>query len=749
MCRSLRDFIQEGEERKKLTDILRKQFNCIPIFLNSDVKEMFLLSHEIFSMLDSMILNTYSASLTVKKNFTEKISAWTVLREINENYCQILKNFQLSEFKYILITDYHFILVSNILRSMSCEFTLGFYFNANFPTFEVFRLFPFKDEFLGGLLNCDLIYFNCYQQARPFFTALLQEKNITVHSRAGLFHFVNQNHVTFVKLKFITIDSQTILNLPKVPIPHIKSFENKTKSFILGLDRISELTAIEQKMRLLSQWVIENNNQYNVKLIQILQKPYYGPLSEKQKMWLENIKKLEKQLNSDFPPDDPLIELVEYDPNEQESLYLLSKAKILLNASLKNEYCIDSMKFVLLNSEEKDGHALLSEFMNYNRSCSSIFSFNPLKYLDFKQKIETLFKMSNSFSKEVCKADRNYLMKNPIESWFSEVFSLLKSIHFSKTTTLKPADIPYNPSLPFFDLQTFESEYKKSKNRIFIFEFFGTLVHSTSITDFNRFSKKSIKRAYELNEKLMKSLNKLLEDEKNKVYVISSKTANNIDIVLGNILNIGLVAESGYLYKLKGKDKWSKLMNIDFSWKEVVRKNMENYTKNTDGSTLEIKESALSWNYEDVPFELAEMQSKSLISHLKSSLEKIKDVHIYIGNKYIETRPGGISKATFIDLLLESYQKMNDIDFIMVMGEDQQMFNQVRKFVKKYTIAELEVKFLFLLLHFVIKLKKTIKNYLIWVGPDRKEGDYFLKNSEEVTELMHKLGEKVFSNSNN
>lgn len=437
-------------------------------------------------------------------------------------------------------------------------------------------------------------------------------------------------------------------------------------------------------MKLIAQWVQETNNHYNIKFLQVLQKPYYGPLSEKQKIWLENIKKTEKTLNSklDFPT--PIIELIEFDPNEQESLYLMSKAKVLLNTSIKNEYCIDSMKFLLTKSEDKQGHVLLSEFMNFNRSCGSIFSFNPLKYSDFKQKIETIMKIRPTFSKELLNADITYLLKNPINSWFSEVFTLLKTIEFSKKTTLKPREIPYNPSLPFFDVQTLACDYEKSKNRIFIFEFFGTLVRSTSITDFNRFSKKSIKQAFQLNEKLMKTLKLLIKDQRNTVYVISSKSVNNLDIVLGNFPEIGLAAESGYLYKLKGKEKWSKLMSIDCSWKEVVRKNMENYTRNTTGSTLEIKESALAWNYEAVPFELAEKQSASLISHLKSSLEKIRDVNIFLGNHCIEARPAGISKATFIELLLESYQKMKEIDFVMVMGEDQRMFGKVRDFIKKY-----------------------------------------------------------------
>ena len=469
----LRDYVGETE-RDEVKMLLRKSFNCLPIFLNYDVKEMFLLSHEIFSMLDSlMTLSNYSKSQTIDKFWGRKHSAWDVLSQINEHYCQVLQQFKTSEFETILISDYHLILTPKLLQQNGFTQTIGFYFNANFPTFEVFRLFPFKDDFIEGLIATDLIYFNCYEQARPFFTALSQD-----------------------------------------PLP-IKAFTNPDCNVILGLDRISELTGVDLKMKFLAQWAKETKNKHQVKLVQILQKPYYGPLSEKQKVWLENIRLIEKELNSQFDPNDPVIELYEIDPNEQESLYLMSKAKVLINGSVKNEYCIDSMKFVLAN--ENAGHVLISEYMNYNRSCGSIFSFNPLKYSDFKEKLENLFKMQ------------------------PQVSNLLKKS--------KPEEIEISlPILPMFHLHTFAQDYQRSNSRVFIFEFFGSLVRSTPITDLNRFSKKSSRRTYQLNEKLMNSLRLLAQDERNTVYVITSKSANNLDIALGGLSELGLAAESGYLY---------------------------------------------------------------------------------------------------------------------------------------------------------------------------------------------------------
>ena len=100
----LREFIEDAD-RSEVSFLLRKKFNCSIIFLNHDVKEMFLLSHEIFSMLDSLIVNNYSNSLSISidKFWGDKQSNWEVLRQINEKYCETLKEFINSEYETILI----------------------------------------------------------------------------------------------------------------------------------------------------------------------------------------------------------------------------------------------------------------------------------------------------------------------------------------------------------------------------------------------------------------------------------------------------------------------------------------------------------------------------------------------------------------------------------------------------------------------------------------------------------------------
>lgn len=65
--------------------------------------------------------------------------------------------------------------------------------------------------------------------------------------------------------------------------------------------------------------------------------------------------------------------------------------------------------------------------------------------------------------------------------------------------------------------------------------------------------------------------------------------------------NFWLAAESGYLYKPGDEHKWKSLEQQDtnFAWKPQVRKIMQGYAENIDGSFIEERESCILWNYKN------------------------------------------------------------------------------------------------------------------------------------------------------
>ncbi|MDZ7848300.1 MAG: trehalose-6-phosphate synthase [Owenweeksia sp.] len=72
----------------------------------------------------------------------------------------------------IWVQDYHLLLLPQLLRKKLPEANIGFFLHIPFPSFEVFRLLPWRHELLDGMLGSDLIGLHTYDDMRHFLSAV-------------------------------------------------------------------------------------------------------------------------------------------------------------------------------------------------------------------------------------------------------------------------------------------------------------------------------------------------------------------------------------------------------------------------------------------------------------------------------------------------------------------------------------------------------------------------------------------------
>jgi trehalose-phosphatase len=77
---------------------------------------------------------------------------------------------------------------------------------------------------------------------------------------------------------------------------------------------------------------------------------------------------------------------------------------------------------------------------------------------------------------------------------------------------------------------------------------------------------------------------------------------------------------------------------IDCSWKQIAEPVMKTYTETTDGSTIENKETAIVWCYEDADPDFGSCQAKELHDHLESVLSN-EPVSVKAGSNLVEVKP--------------------------------------------------------------------------------------------------------------
>jgi len=154
------DFTQG--EKKKLEAQL-DPFNCIPLFPRAH-------DHNLY--LHGFARNTiWPLFHYFTENVTYSEVAWKAYVKINQLYAdRILEIAENGDI--IWVHDYHLMLVPQMIREIRPDISIGLFIHVTFPSFEIFRLLPWRQELIEGMLGADLVGFQTYDYVRHFLSSV-------------------------------------------------------------------------------------------------------------------------------------------------------------------------------------------------------------------------------------------------------------------------------------------------------------------------------------------------------------------------------------------------------------------------------------------------------------------------------------------------------------------------------------------------------------------------------------------------
>lgn len=75
------------------------------------------------------------------------------------------------EKEMIWIHDNYLLIVPSYVRRRDVNANIGFFMHCPFPSSDIYKMFPYRNEVLKSLLSCDLIGFHLFEYARNFYTS--------------------------------------------------------------------------------------------------------------------------------------------------------------------------------------------------------------------------------------------------------------------------------------------------------------------------------------------------------------------------------------------------------------------------------------------------------------------------------------------------------------------------------------------------------------------------------------------------
>jgi len=630
--------IPDPQDQAVVRRELREQFDSIPVFLDAATFEAYYTG---FSNGSLWPLFHYFPQYAHYDS-----DEWRAYQSINQDFCEaILKVAQPTD--SIWVHDYHLMLLPAMLHKVLPDTTIGYFLHIPFPSYEIFRMLPWREEILQGLVGADLIGFHTYGYARHFLSSLLRllgyEQDfgwVTLDDR---------------RIKIDTfplgVDLQRFEDArdSKASQSEVNDLRDQVgdRKVILSVDRLDFTKGILERLRAYESFLRDNQDWYGkVQLISLLvpsrtRVPEYRSLKRQ-------VDELIGKVNGEFgqPGWTPITYLYRSVPFERlVSLYRI--ADVALVTPLRDGMNLVAKEY-LASRPDGSGVLILSETAGAAEELGEAIIVNPHDEEEMVEGIHQALTMPLEEQKNRNLVMRRRLARYDTQRWAREFMQALGSQRLARRKRL-PRRLTGNA------LEDLLDKYEGASKRLLLLDYDGTLVPFAPTPS-----------GAEPDPDLLHLLKGLVADPKNTLVAISGRDSDTLESWLGGV-GIDLVAEHGARIRLAGQEDWENMVQgVEDGWKEKLKPVFEVFVDRTPGSLLEEKDAALVWHYRRAEPGLGSQRAAELTETLEGYLANTS-LHILQGHKVVEVKPSSVSKGRAAHPWLHG---KTEHDFIIAIGDD-------------------------------------------------------------------------------
>lgn len=573
-------------------------------------------------------------------------SEWETYKKVNQRFFQ--KVIKLAGPEDIFwIHDYHLMLLPSLIREGFPQSSVGFFLHIPFPSSEVFRILPWRKEVLEGLLGADLLGFHAYEYVRHFLSSVL--RLLGYEHEFGAIQVGNR----IVKAESFPmgVDFQQFEEL--LEKPSIKNEIDKLKDemwadkkkIILSVDRLDYTKGIPQRLKGIELFLEKNPNWHDRFTYIMLCVPsrtkvnYYSLLKEE-------VDSLVGRINGRFGRLGwvPIHYIYRFLPFEK-LMPLYSVADVALITPLRDGMNLVAKEFVACKKDNR-GVLVLSETAGAAAELGEALLVNVNNREDMADALLQALEMSEEEQVRGMEFMRKRLFENDVFQWARSFIEEIKEVKKMQ------AHCEHRKLNEEWEKRLI-CDFKKSKNRLLLLDYDGTLIP---------FTKKPGQAKPDVE--LIRILLSLANNPGNTLVIVSGRDRKTLEQWLGEV-PCGLLAEHGAWIRRSPDHEWEKHKGLSGEWKEQLKPILKNYEIRVPGSLVEEKEYGIAWHYRNANPELSQLKSSELFDYLIEFLANT-DLQVMHGNKVIEVRVFGIDKGNG----LMPWLSKNKWDFILAVGDD-------------------------------------------------------------------------------
>ncbi len=628
--------------------------------------------------------------------YTEfELSFWNTYKSVNQKFADaIIENSDDNDI--IWVHDYQLMLVPQMVKEKRPNATIGFFLHIPFPSYEIFRTMPWREEVLSGLLGADLIGFHTYDYERHFLSSVrrllgleVSFNDITLGNRMIKVDSFPMG-IDYQKFKQAA-EAHDALPEEKRSILQKRLDDHKKSApdtkLILSIDRLDYSKGIAKRIYAF-EYFLNKYPEYKEKVrLVILAVPSRSNVPQ-YKLLKKEIDELVGRINGELSTVSwtPIWYFYRSMPFKN-LIDLYTSCDIAWLTPLRDGMNLVAKEYIATRID-RTGVLILSEMAGSAYEMNEALLINPN---NFEHQAETLKKAITMPKKE--QMARNMFLQTRLERYNVEVWA--QEFMTALNNQIKNNEAFVSRKINTDILQDIIDDYASAKNRLIFLDYDGTLA------DFHNDPQKASP-----DEELYDILDHLHNQKNTTLFLISGRDKQTFSKWFLH-KKYNMIVEHGVWISRNGKE-FSLLEKVKSDWMAKIMPVLESFVDRTPGSFVEEKNYSLAWHYRNTDPDFGEKRATELNTVL-TSLTSNDSLSVLNGNKVMEVKSSNVNKGrAAVRVLGES-----DFDFVFAMGDD---------WTDEYMFEELP--------------KSTIS---VKVGRQKTQAKYFIENTKNVRELLKKF----------
>lgn len=623
----------DEEEKQEITRQLHK-LNFHPVFLSSEQIESY---YEGYSNSTIWPLCHYFFS------FIEyEADYWEGYQQVNTLFSQEALPFIENE-DIVWVQDYQLMLLPKMIRDRKPNASIGYFHHIPFPSYELFRVLPEREEVLEGLLGADLIGFHTHDYMRHFISAIYRVLDLN----CNLDEISLKDRIVHIDAFPMGINYDHYHDAPALPEVKEKASILKEKlgdkSVILSVDRLDYSKGILHRLDGFAQF-LENHPEYHEKVTLAM---IVVPSRDTVDMYADLKHKIDQsigEINGKYSRLgwNPIYYFYRsFQFEELIAMYEISA--IALVTPLRDGMNLVAKEYLAAKGDNS-GALILSEMAGAAIELQDAIIINPNDKNEIENAILQALTMPESEKKERLVKMQRKISTQTVKKWANDFVKELQSIKRQNKEI-------FQKIVGKRQLTQIKSAYDEASSRLLLLDYDGTLAPFV----------KNPEDALP-SEQLLALLQQMSADKRNKVVINSGRNHQILDKWFAG-MDLDFAAEHGVFYKENGV--WHKNIQEKIEWDDEILDIIYHTIDKTPRSQLEQKNAALVWHYRKVDVWLAELRAQQLINALIGPCARL-NLQIVPGNKIVEIKPPDFNKGSEV---LRRMDKRS-YDFVLAIGDD-------------------------------------------------------------------------------